>query len=104
MKSTLEELWYGNISPETVRSLRRNSESTSVQRTNTPEIGPVSAADEFSDLSPYYLVKKDNAKLLVNVKNYVMEVVELASNTNEKRFVYGKNKFTNCGKLKINTK
>ena len=70
----------------------------------SPEIGPVSTADEFSDLSPYYLVKKDNVKLLVNVKNYVMEVVELASNTNEKRFVYGKNKFTNCGKLKINTK
>ncbi len=38
MRSTLEELWHGNITPETVRSLRRNSESTSVQRTNTPEM------------------------------------------------------------------
>ena len=38
MRSTLEELWHGNISPETVRSLRRNSESTSVQRSNTPEM------------------------------------------------------------------
>ena len=38
MRSTLEELWHGNIYPETVRSLRRNSESTSVQRTNTPEM------------------------------------------------------------------
>lgn len=66
-----------------------------------PEIGPVSTADSFSNLSPYYLVKKDNLKLLVNIKNYILEVIELPSNTNNKKFIYGKNKFTNCGKLKL---
>ena len=66
-----------------------------------PEIGPVSTADEFGNLSPYYLVKKDNLKLLINIKNYIMEVIELPSNTNDKKFVYGQNKFRNCGKLKL---
>ena len=66
-----------------------------------PEIGPVSTADGFSDLSPYYLVKKDNLKLLVNIKNYTLEVIELPFNTNEKKFVYGRNKFVNCGKVKL---
>lgn len=66
-----------------------------------PEIGPVSSADEFGNLSPYYLVTKDNLKLLVNIKNYIMEVIELPSNTNDKKFVYGQNKFRNCGKLKL---
>lgn len=66
-----------------------------------PEIGPVSTADQFGNLSPYYLVKKDNLKLLVNIKNYVLEVIELPSNTNDKKFIYGQNKFRNCGKLKL---
>jgi hypothetical protein len=57
--------------------------------------------DALSDLSPYYLVKKDNLKLLVNIKNYVLEVIELPSDTNEKKFVYGKNKFRNVGKVNI---
>ena len=39
-----------------------------------PEIGPISTADELGDLSPYYLVKKDDLKLLVNIKNYVLEI------------------------------
>ena len=64
-----------------------------------PEIGPVSTADEFGDLSPYYLIKKDGLKLLVNIKDYVLNVIELPSNTNDKKFIYGKNKFINCGKL-----
>ena len=66
-----------------------------------PEIGPVSTANELGDLSPYYLVKKDDLKLLVNIKNYVLEVIELPSNVNDKKFVYKKNKFINCGKLKL---
>lgn len=66
-----------------------------------PEIGPISTADGLSDLSPYYLVKKDNLKLLVNIKNWTLEVIELPNNTNERKFIYGKNKFTNCGKLKM---
>jgi transcriptional regulator with XRE-family HTH domain len=66
-----------------------------------PEIGPVSTADALSDMSPYYLIKKDNLKFLVNIKNYVLEVIELPSNTNDKKFVYGKNKFRNAGKVNI---
>lgn len=66
-----------------------------------PSIGPVSTADELGDLSPYYLVKKDDLKLLVNIKNYTLEVIELPFNTNDKKFIYKKNKFRNCGKLKL---
>ena len=66
-----------------------------------PEIGPISTADDLGNLSPYYLVKKDGLKLLVNIKNYTLEVIELPSNTNEKKFIYGQNKFRNCGKLKL---
>jgi transcriptional regulator with XRE-family HTH domain len=57
--------------------------------------------DALSDLSPYYLVKKDNLKLLVNIKKYVLEVIELPSDTNDKKFVYGKNVFRNSGKINI---
>lgn len=66
-----------------------------------PSIGHVSTADELGDLSPYYLVKKDDLKLLVNIKNYTLEVIELPFNTNDKKFIYKKNKFRNCGKLKL---
>lgn len=66
-----------------------------------PSIGPVSTADELGDLSPYYLVKKDDLKLLVNIKNYTLEVIELPFNTNDKKFIYKKNKFRNCGELKL---
>ena len=64
-------------------------------------IYPIETADVLSDLSPYYLVKKDNLKLLVNIKNWVLEVIELPNNTNDKKFVYGKNIFRNCGKLNL---
>lgn len=66
-----------------------------------PEIGPVSTADALGNLSPYYLVKKDNLKLLVNIKNYTLEVIELPSNTNDKKFIYEKNAFRNSGKLNL---
>lgn len=57
--------------------------------------------DGISNLSPYYLVKKDSLKLLVNIKDWVLEVIELPSNINDKKFSYGNNKFINCGKLKL---
>lgn len=57
--------------------------------------------DSISDLSPYYLVKKGNLKFLVNIKDWVLEVIELPSNTNDKKFYYGGNKFINCGRLKL---
>ena len=65
------------------------------------EIMPITLADITSDASAYYLVKKDNLKLLVNIKNYTLEVIELPSNTNDKKFVYGQNKFKNYGEFKI---
>ena len=37
----------------------------------------------------------------IEKENYIMEVIELPSNTNDKKFVYGQNKFRNCGKLKL---
>lgn len=66
-----------------------------------PKIGPVSTADELGDLSPYYLIEKDDLKLLVNIKNYTLEVIELPPNTKDKKFIYRKNIFRNCGKLKL---
>ncbi|MBE6160368.1 MAG: hypothetical protein E7157_04925 [Lactobacillales bacterium] len=61
----------------------------------------ITLADITSDATTYYLVKKDNLKLLVNIKNYTLEVIELPSNTNDKKFVYGQNKFKNYGEFKI---
>ena len=57
--------------------------------------------DGISNLSPYYLVKKDNLKLLVNIKDWVLEITELPSSTSDKKFSYGGNQFINCGKLKL---
>jgi len=65
------------------------------------DIMPITLADITSDASSYYLVKKDNLKLLVNIKNYTLEVIELPFNTNDKKFVYGQNKFKNYGEFKI---
>ena len=65
------------------------------------EIGPVSTADALSDLSVYYLVINNNLKLLVNIKDYVLEVIQLPSDINVKKFKYEKNVFRNCGLLKI---
>ena len=67
------------------------------------DIMPITLADITSDASPYYLVKKDNLKFLVNIKNYILEVIELPPNINDKKFIYGSNKFINMGKL-INKK
>ena len=53
--------------------------------------GALEAADSLEDASPYFLVKKDGLKLLVNIHNYTMEVIQLPENTNDKKFVYGKN-------------
>lgn len=64
-------------------------------------IFPIETADVLSDLSPYYLVKKDNIKLLVNIKKWVLEVIELPYNTDNKKFIYNKNVFKNCGKLNL---
>lgn len=69
---------------------------------STPEmIYPIETADVLSDLSPYYLIIKDSMKYLVNIKEWTLKVIELPDNTNTKKFVYEKNLFRNCGKLKL---
>lgn len=65
----------------------------------SPEISPVDTADMLNDLSPYYLVKKDDIKLLVNIKDWILEVVELPSDTNDKRFFYKDNEFIKAGRI-----
>lgn len=55
--------------------------------------GAMETLDALDDMTPYYLIKKDGLKLLVNIHNFILEVIELPENTNDKKFVYGKNKF-----------
>ena len=63
--------------------------------------GPIEALDSLDDMSPYYLIKKDGLKLLVNIHDYILEVIELPENTNDKKFVYGKNKFKQFKKIEL---
>ena len=65
---------------------------------------PISLLDLVSDFSPYYLVKKDNLKLLVNIKNNILEVYELNSLINEEKFSFDKNIFTKRQELILDTK
>ena len=71
-----------------VRNKKMNALELVIDTFISPEIGPISTADQFGDISPYYLVKKDNLKLLVNIKNYVLEVIELPNDTNLYKGVY----------------
>jgi len=61
--------------------------------------GTLDVVDALDDLTPYYLIKKEGLKLLVNINDYILEVIELPENTNDKKFVYGKNKFKKTIKL-----
>ncbi len=63
--------------------------------------GTVGFADALNDLSPFYLVIKDNLKMLVNIKDWILRVYELPSDTNTKKFVYGKNKYKMCCKVNL---
>lgn len=83
------------------RSKKMNIVENLIDTFIVPEIGPVSTADALSDLSPYYLVKKDNLKFLVNIKNYVLEIIELPNNTSDKKIIYNRNIFRNCGRLNL---
>lgn len=62
--------------------------------------GTIDMANVLSDTSPYYLVIKENAKLLVNIKSWKVIVYNLPENTNTKKFIYNNYKFTNQSKLK----
>lgn len=83
------------------RSKKMNIVENLIDTFIVPEIGPVSTADALSDLSPYYLVKKDDLKFLVNIKNYVLEIIELPNNTSDKKIIYNRNIFRNCGRLNL---
>ena len=63
--------------------------------------GAMETVDALNDTTPYYLIKKDGLKLLVNIHDYILEVIELPENTNDKKFVYGKNKFKQFKKLEL---
>ena len=66
--------------------------------------GAAETVNALNDMTPYYLIKKDGLKLLVNIHNYILEVVELPENTNDKKFVYGKNKFKQFKELELTKK
>ena len=55
--------------------------------------GPLETMDQLDDMAPYFLAKKGDLKLLINIHDYILEVTELPEGTNEKKFVYEKNKF-----------
>lgn len=63
--------------------------------------GVIETADALNDLTPYYLAKKDGLKLLLNINNYILQVIELPTNTDYKKFIYGKNKFKVFKKLNL---
>ena len=63
--------------------------------------GAMETLDQLDDMSPYFLIKKDGLKLLVNIHDYILEVIELPGNTNDKKFVYGKNRFKLSNKLEL---
>ena len=63
--------------------------------------GAMEALDGLDDRTPYYLVKKDGLKLLININDYYLEAIELPENTNEKKFVVGKNVYKKFKKLSL---
>ena len=66
--------------------------------------GTIDVADALNDMSPYYLAIKDNIKLLVNIKYWVLEVIELNPDINEKKFIVDKNIFRKHNELVFKNK
>ena len=66
--------------------------------------GTIDVADALNDMSPYYLAQKDNIKLLVNIKDWVLEVIELNPDINEKKFIVDKNIFRKHNELVFKNK
>ena len=66
--------------------------------------GTIDVADALNDMSPYYLAIKDNIKLLVNIKDWVLEVKELNPDINEKKFIVDKNIFRKHNELVLKNK
>lgn len=55
---------------------------------------------DVSDLSPYYLITKNETKLLINIKDHILNIYELQEDINTKRFKFDNKTYVNCGKLK----
>lgn len=55
---------------------------------------------EVSDLSPYYLITKNEVKLLINIKDHILNIYELSEDINTKKFKFDNKTYVNCGKLK----
>ena len=101
IKSYAEVLKEYYPEPWEIYSLVRNKKMTKLEWIFDFFVGAgtVELADSLNDSSPSYLVKKDNLKMLVNIKDWILEVQELPNNVNEKKFQVGKNKF-----IKVNKK
>lgn len=106
--SSYEEILKEFFSNSDIYILTREKNMNAIERlidffvgaSATEMIYPMETVDTLSDLSPYYYIEKNNVKLLVNIKSWVLEVITLPQETNKKKFIYGKNIFRNCGKLK----
>ena len=109
-KDKYEMNWNGYVKiikenyaePWEVYSLRRSKNHSKLAWILSDWIvgaGAMETLDQLDDTSPYFLVKKDGLKLLVNINNYVLEVIELPENTNDKKFTYGKNKYKLANKI-----
>lgn len=107
--SSYEEILIEYFDNSDIYVLTREKNMNAIERLidffvggSAPEmIFPIETADVLSDLSPYYYIEKNNVKLLVNIKKWILEVIALPEDTNKKKFIYGKNIFRSSGKLKI---
>lgn len=63
--------------------------------------GTSSINNEFTDFTPYYLVERDGIKLLVHVKNWILEIYELSPTINMNFFKCEKRFFKNVGLVKF---
>lgn len=55
--------------------------------------------DSLNHMLPYFQIKKDYSKFLVNIKDWVMEVVELPYDISDSKFEYNDNIFRVCNKV-----
>lgn len=61
--------------------------------------GDYSLIKNASDLSPYYLIKRKNVKLLVNTSKWKLKIIELPHDVNENKFTYDNTIFKKVNKL-----
>ena len=59
---------------------------------------------DLSDLSVYALAVKDNIKLLVNIKNWILTIKELPSDIDENKFTVDNKVFRKCALIKLKSK